>query len=430
MAGIQFKKATRKKVKLKALFTGPTGSGKTFGALYVADGLAPGKICLLDSEHDRSDFYADLVPFDSATPESHHPKHYMAAIDAMVDAGYEVGIIDSLSHCWMDVLARKDAYDKANPRSNQWTNWAIFGAEWDALMRKILEAPIHIICTARSKMAHEQVENGGKKTVMKLGLAPQLRDGSEYEFAIVLSVESSHYARVEKDNTNLLTENGRVWDLRDGSVPALLRQWLSTAKDVERPTPDTIMAIDDALLLVPQAKQEAARRKVAERRQRGMTEEEGLALLASIRSVIPSARPAPANRVEDDVTPSAEEEETEAPTPPVTTPPVTTPPNTTTDDAAELAAREALSAAASMTVKLSTGSVTLGDCTDHELLRIGLMAEEKQRARLVNAVRVVQADRERLAHASANDARPDDDAPPHSADDAPTPDEAREDAVV
>lgn len=408
---IQFKKATRKKVRLKMLFTGATGAGKTFGALHVADGLAPGKVCLLDSEHDRSDFYADVVPFDSATPESHHPKHYAAAIDQMVDAGYEVGIIDSLSHCWLDVLSRKDAYDKANPGKNPWTNWALFGAEWDALVRKILEAPIHLICTARSKMAHEQVENGGKKQVIKLGLAPQLRENTEFEFAVCLALEANHRAQVSKDNTNLLTENGRVWDLVDGSVPALLRQWLATAKEVERPAPETILAIDDALLLVPQAKQDAARRKVAERRQRGMTEEEGQVLLASIRSVIPNALSAPPVRI--DAAAAADEASVPASVESATRA------TASDEDPADVAARAELSAAASTKVKLSTGEVILGDCSDAELLRIGIMAESKQRVRLTQAVALVQADRARIAKAAQDDAPPIDDAPPHSANDAP-----------
>lgn len=317
MAGLQFQKATRKQVRIKMLLKGPTGAGKTYGALLIADGLAPGKVALLDSEHDRSEYYADVVPFQRAAPESFHPKHYMAAIHAAVEAGFEVLIIDSLSHCWLDVLERKDAYDKANPRTNQWTNWALFGEEWNDLLRVILEAPIHIICTARSKMAHEQVEQNGRKQVVKLGLAPQLRENTEYEFAICFDVELTtdgrHPAQVSKDNTNLMSEPGKVWDLVDGTVPALIRKWLSTAKEIERPSAETLKAIDDALLLVPEQLQARARKRVTERKQRGLSEAEGLDMLAQIRSMAATA-------------------ETPAPTPTRTAPPAPTPPPTPPSD--------------------------------------------------------------------------------------------------
>lgn len=363
---MQFKKATRKKVKLKMLIIGPTGAGKTYGALHIADGLAPGKVALLDSEHDRADYYADVVPFEKASPETHHPKHYIAAIHAMVEAGFEVGIIDSLSHCWLDVLARKDAYDKANPRSNPWTNWALFGAEWDDLMRAILEAPIHLICTARSKMAHEQVENGGRKQVVKLGLAPQLRENSEYEMAVCFAVESSHYAQVSKDNTNLFSEAGKVWDLTDGSVPALLRQWMSTAREIERPTPETQQAIDDALLKLPESKQSLARRRVAEKKQQGLAEVDALILLQQLRSMVPGSEPAAKDG-------GASEAADTAP--------------------ANVAPAMTLSDAAAMKVRLSNGEVVLGECDDNQLVAIRQQAKAKGRARLLEAVDLVINDR-------------------------------------
>ncbi len=372
---VLFKPAARTKVKLKILILGPTNSGKTFGALHIADGLTPGSIGLIDSEHDRADYYAEVVKFVKASPESHHPKAYIAAIQAAVDAGLETLIIDSLSHCWLDVLARKDAFDKANPRSNQWTNWAIFGAEWDALIRYILEAPIHIICTGRSKMAYEQVEQGGRKTVVKLGLAPQLRENTEYEFAIAFSIEFNHRAQVSKDNTNLLSEEGRVWNLVDGSVPALLRQWMQTAREVERPTPETSMAIDDSLLLVPVGKQETARRRVAERRQRGLSEVEAQALLQSIRSLAPTTPASP--------TPDAEP----------TTPPAPTPPEPTTTAPQGDAATMTAARAALLTVKLNVGTVTLGSCDDATLVDLAGKARAKGRDSLVAAIELILEDR-------------------------------------
>lgn len=372
---IQFQRATRRSVKIKMLLKGPTGAGKTFGALHIADGIAPGKIVLIDSEHDRSNYYADVLPFDNLSLTTFHPKAYIEAIHAAVAAGYEVLIIDSLSHCWLDLLERKDAYDKANPRSNQWTNWALFGEEWDDLIRTILEAPIHVICTARSKMAHEQVEVSGKKQVMKLGLAPQLRENTEYEFSIAFDVEQTtdkrHPAQVSKDNTNLLSEAGKVWNLVDGSVPALIRQWLATAKPIERPSAETLKALDDAMLALPEETQARVRRRVAERKQRGLPEDEAVEILAQIKAMVAPTTPTPPAPA---TAPAAAVETTAAPV------------NTaTTAEALRAGAEQSLSLddALSMQVATRGGNVIIGEL---DLDKLGLLkANAEKRGNLLVA---------------------------------------------
>ncbi len=395
---ITFQRATRRRVKIKMLLKGPTGSGKTFGALHVADGLAPGKVVLLDSEHDRSEFYADVVPFDRAALDEHTPKAYAAHIRAAVDAGYEVVIVDSLSHCWMNVLDRKDAYDKANPRSNQWTNWGLFGGEWDDLMRTILEAPVHIICTARSKMAHEQVEQNGSKKVVKLGLAPQLRDNTEYEFAICFDVEQTtdkrHPAQVSKDNTNLLSEPGKVWDLADGAVPALIRKWMETAREVERPLPETQQAIDDALLELPESLQAKSRKRIAQYKQQGFPEAKAQEILAQLRAL---------------ATPAAKAQSAEASSP--TGAPANTddrhahepePAPAVAHDAAPAPPAKvsmSLSDAASYTVTVSGSVKPLGDLSTRALEKLLPLAQERRNAVLIDAITVVLHDRRRLEQA-------------------------------
>jgi len=250
-----FKRAQRTAVKLKALFMGPSGSGKTLGALKVAKGLSP-KVALIDSENDRSSYYADQVDFDSMSLKEHTPKQYMRAIDDAIAAGYEVVVIDSLSHAWQNVLDRKLAFEKANPSKNAFTMWAQFGAEWEKLIAYILHADIHVIATARSKQVYEQVEKNGRKSIEKLGMQPQLRDGAEYEFALVFDIAITHTATATKDNTGLfmLAENDNMWDLCAPRVPQMLAAWMSGAKPsapklvTPEPTQDAVLedAITDA----------------------------------------------------------------------------------------------------------------------------------------------------------------------------------------
>lgn len=103
MAG--FQKAVRENVWTKTLLSGPSGSGKTFSALRLATGMAKecgSRIAYIDTENNRSAYYADQFDFDSMvlnTPYS--SKKYIEAIDEAIDAGYKVLIIDSTSHEWM-----------------------------------------------------------------------------------------------------------------------------------------------------------------------------------------------------------------------------------------------------------------------------------------------------------------------------------------
>src|SRR5690242_6823008 len=156
------------------------------GALALAHGIVGGApIALADSENGSASLYADRFAFDTVNLPDAEPKTVIAIIDAAVQAGYSALVIDSLSHAWLKVLAEKEEYDRTHPKTNPWTNWRIFGARWEELMAHVLKAPIHIIATMRSKQAYEQVQAGDKKQVVKLGLAPQVREGAEYEFGLV-----------------------------------------------------------------------------------------------------------------------------------------------------------------------------------------------------------------------------------------------------
>ena len=63
---IMFRKAERRKAKLRLAITGPAGSGKTYGALLIAQGLG-GKIAMIDTENGSGDLYADMCDYDVQT---------------------------------------------------------------------------------------------------------------------------------------------------------------------------------------------------------------------------------------------------------------------------------------------------------------------------------------------------------------------------
>lgn len=279
---IQFQRAQRTAVKLKALLTGPSGSGKTTGALSLARDLGFQKIAVIDSENDRASYYADQFTFDVVSVADAKPSAYQAAMLAAVNAGYDVVIIDSLSHAWQNVLDRKDAYDKANPKSNQWANWRTFGAEWESFIRDILLLPSHVIATARSKQEYEQTTD---KKIVKLGLAPQIREGTDYEFALHCDINDQHKIDVRKDNTGLFGDKTAVWDLTNGSIAKPLASWLGSAKPVATPSADTLKAMDAAIAEMPEEKQAATRTRWAQMRQKGVDDVAGQEMLAKVKAM-------------------------------------------------------------------------------------------------------------------------------------------------
>lgn len=206
---MQFTKATRKKAKLRLALSGPSGSGKTYSALLLAKGIG-GKTAVIDTERDSASLYSDIMEFDSLNLEAPYtPERFIEAIKAAERAGYETLIIDSLSHEWSGVggcLEMVDQIAKARYRGNSWSAWNEVTPRHRALLDAILQTPMHIIATTRSKTETAQTEEGGKKRVVKLGMKSEQRDGLEYEFTIALDlVHDGNFAIASKDRTGLFS---------------------------------------------------------------------------------------------------------------------------------------------------------------------------------------------------------------------------------
>ena len=103
---MQFKKAQRRLSKLRLAIQGPSGSGKTFGALLLAKGLG-GSIAVIDTERGSASLYSDvegMPEFDVLDLEAPYtPERYIEAITAAEQAGYDILIIDSMTHEWSGV---------------------------------------------------------------------------------------------------------------------------------------------------------------------------------------------------------------------------------------------------------------------------------------------------------------------------------------
>ena len=195
-----FEKATKTQSRLRLALCGPAGSGKTYTALTV--GSALGRVAVLDTERGSASKYADRFGFDVVELDNYHPDDYRKVIKAAEAAGYDVLVIDSLSHAWSGKGGALDLKDKATARSrsgNSYTAWREVTPLHNALVDAILGADLHVIATMRSKTEYILEDNGkGGKTPRKLGMAPVQRDGMEYEFDVVGDLDWSHNLVVSK----------------------------------------------------------------------------------------------------------------------------------------------------------------------------------------------------------------------------------------
>jgi hypothetical protein len=178
---IKFQKAKREKIYLKIAVTGVAGSGKTYSSLLLEK------------------------------------------------AGYEVIIIDSLTHAWNaegGVLDMVDRITMASKSKNSFQAWNQGTKQQNKLITTINDARLHVIACMRSKTEWTIMDSAsGKKLPSKIGLAPIQREGVDYEFSIVFDLSrEGHLASVSKDRTSLFTDETPFLITRDISKKIL--EWL------------------------------------------------------------------------------------------------------------------------------------------------------------------------------------------------------------
>ena len=257
-----FKKATKKKLKLRMAIDGPAGAGKTYTGLRFAFALAGpnGRVAVIDSEHRSAAKYQGESPdgvrfdFDVAELDHYAPSTYTQVIREAGRQGYDVLLIDSLSHAWEGVGGALDQVDKkADKTGNSFTAWKDVTPMHREMVEAILACPCHVICTMRSKMDYvlEEVTNKSGKKVMqpkKVGMAPIQRQGVEYEFDVVADMDIDHTLTVSKsrcpaiDGTRAVKPGApfiqplAAW-LGEGAEPEPVTAEAAEMKAVEPPPP-------------------------------------------------------------------------------------------------------------------------------------------------------------------------------------------------
>jgi hypothetical protein len=240
---LTFKKATKEQAKLRLALIGLAGSGKTYSALAIGTNLVPaGRVALIDTERGSASLYADRFGFDTLDLERHGPEDYVEAIEAAEGAGYDVIVIDSLSHAWSGkdgALEQVDKIAKREGKSNNFTAWRDVTPRHNRLVDAIVSSRCHIITTMRSKMEYAlEKDDKGKSSVRKIGLAPIQREGLDYEMTLVGDMDLTHTLIVSKSRCLGAVEVGEVIDKPGEKLAHRLRAWLGTgAAPAPRPVP-------------------------------------------------------------------------------------------------------------------------------------------------------------------------------------------------
>jgi hypothetical protein len=269
---IFFAKPQASKAALKMALYGPAGSGKTFTALLVAEGLAchTGKrIAFVDTEHG-SNFYTQHVEqrrvhpaaFDIDVLYTRSITESLAAVRGLDLATHGVLVIDSISHLWDAAMA---AYTgkKTKGGTIPLHAWGAIKKPYKELIHLLLASPVHLLICGRQGIDYGEDEESGE--LKSLGFKLRAEGETAYEPDLLIRLEAYRpnkkamavpIAHVEKDRTGVLAGQAIHWPNFDNIAKPLLG--LLGATQALLPTEDEI-GILDAEVLARQDKEQGQR---------------------------------------------------------------------------------------------------------------------------------------------------------------------------
>lgn len=197
---MDFEEATKEAAKARIALTGPAGSGKTYTALMLAFGLGE-KVAVIDTERGSASKYVGRNGwhFQTMKPASYAPLSLVDHLGKAAGAGFDVVVIDSLSHYWMGTDGMLEQVDRRSVKSKFSSGWKDVGPEEKKMIDAILAFPGHVIVTLRVKTEYVlELDDRGKQVPRRVGLKPVQRDGIEHEFDLVGDLDLSNILTVSK----------------------------------------------------------------------------------------------------------------------------------------------------------------------------------------------------------------------------------------
>ena len=246
---ITFKTATKTQSRLRLALQGPSGSGKTYSALSIAKHLATtmDRVAFIDTEHGSASKYAGDFPGFQTVEIAHNynPQHFMDGLKAAAEAGFEVVVIDSLTHAWNGPGGFLELVDEEVKKmqakgwkADSFAAWKNLTPVYNRLIQSILACPIHVIVCLRAKQEYEKVNENGKVSVKKVGMAPEIRENFQYELDIEGMMTMDHDFVVGKTRCSAI--DGKVYHKPGKDLANALQAWLSDGAPVPVAKPPTI----------------------------------------------------------------------------------------------------------------------------------------------------------------------------------------------
>lgn len=221
----QARPAIRPALKARALLSGAPGSGKTRSALIIATTLVADiddpKILVIDTEKESALTYADDFAFEHLRWSPPFEPRELGR--TLIEAGqsYDAVIVDSLSHFWR---GEGGVLDIAGGR---YTGWADARPAHADMVEGILGCDAHVVLCVRAKVAHEQVQEGGKWVVKKLGMQSVTDDDLEYEINVAVAMDMDHSMTVSKSRTTEVPVGRQFKAGHAEDFAVLYRDWLA-----------------------------------------------------------------------------------------------------------------------------------------------------------------------------------------------------------
>lgn len=233
---LSFRTATKTQAKLRMALQGPSGAGKTYSALSIAKHLAPSmdKVAFIDTEHGSAEKYAgDFPGFQTAQiTGNYHPQHFIDGLKMVAEAGFSVCVIDSLTHAWNGPGGFLELVDEEVKKmqakgwkADSFAAWKNLTPVYNRLIQAILSSPVHVIVCLRAKQEYEKVNENGKVSVKKVGMAPEIRDNFQFEMDIEGMMNMEHDFIVGK--TRCPAIDGKIFNKPGKELADMLKTWLS-----------------------------------------------------------------------------------------------------------------------------------------------------------------------------------------------------------
>ena len=196
----QFKieKAVRKSVPLLIGLMGPSGGGKTYSALRLAQGIQrifPGEIIGIDTESNRMLHYASMFDYQHISfGEPFGSLDYLEVLKFTSDRKPSVIIIDSISHEHEGLNGLLDLHDKELDRlaGNDYAKrqrmamlaWQRPKSDRRKLINGLLQMNSNFIFCFRAKNSSRPIKKDGKTVIENYGFVPIAGDEFVFEMTI------------------------------------------------------------------------------------------------------------------------------------------------------------------------------------------------------------------------------------------------------